>query len=264
MKTLSATIFILLAVAAIAIAVVGHERFFRADTWQRLTSPGKLSKAHASLENDCASCHASGKGVEAAKCIVCHANNQSLLQRQPTSFHADISSCRECHLEHRGRAQRPTDMDHAVLARLGLHQLRNTPVDTESHQAAERLIAWLAQHDSAGQVQSAHPHISSKEMLLNCTACHSTKDKHFGLFGADCAQCHGTTAWTIPQFRHPSPTSRDCAQCHQAPPSHYMEHFRMISMMVARQPHARVEQCFLCHQTTSWNDIKGVGFYKHH
>jgi hypothetical protein len=56
----------------------------------------------------------------------------------------------------------------------------------------------------------------------------------------------------------------DCAQCHQAPPSHYMEHFRMISVMVAGQPHARVEQCFLCHQTTAWNDIKNVGWYKHH
>jgi hypothetical protein len=38
----------------------------------------------------------------------------------------------------------------------------------------------------------------------------------------------------------------------------------MISMTVAGQPHARVEQCFLCHQTTAWNDIKRVGWYKHH
>jgi len=78
----------------------------------------------------------------------------------------------------------PTDryarMVQAVLARLGLRHLRNMPVDAESHQTAERLIAWLAQHNSPGQVQSAHPHISSEEMLLDCAACHSTKDKHFG------------------------------------------------------------------------------------
>lgn len=24
------------------------------------------------------------------------------------------------------------------------------------------------------------------------------------------------------------------------------------------------ECCRACHQTTSWNDIKGVGWYKHH
>ena len=28
--------------------------------------------------------------------------------------------------------------------------------------------------------------------------------------------------------------------------------------------HADVSQCFLCHQTNAWNDIKGVGWYKHH
>jgi hypothetical protein len=39
---------------------------------------------------------------------------------------------------------------------------------------------------------------------------------------------------------------------------------QMVSMMVASQPHARVDQCFLCHQTDAWNDIKGVGWYKHH
>ncbi|MBI3736827.1 hypothetical protein HY256_09975 [Candidatus Sumerlaeota bacterium] len=53
-------------------------------------------------------------------------------------------------------------------------------------------------------------------------------------------------------------------QCHQAPPSHYMMHFEMVSMKVAGQEHAEVSQCYLCHQTTAWNDIRGVGWYKHH
>ena len=43
-----------------------------------------------------------------------------------------------------------------------------------------------------------------------------------------------------------------------------MMHFQMISMKVAGQMHAKVDQCFLCHQTTAWNDIRGVGWYKHH
>jgi hypothetical protein len=38
----------------------------------------------------------------------------------------------------------------------------------------------------------------------------------------------------------------------------------MVSMKVAGKPHARVDQCYQCHQTTAWNDIKGVGWYKHH
>lgn len=43
-----------------------------------------------------------------------------------------------------------------------------------------------------------------------------------------------------------------------------MKHFKMISMTTAGGDKAEVIQCFLCHQTTSWNDIKSVGFYKHH
>jgi hypothetical protein len=43
-----------------------------------------------------------------------------------------------------------------------------------------------------------------------------------------------------------------------------MMHFKMISMSIARMEKAEVNQCFLCHQTTAWNDIKGVGYYKHH
>ena len=67
-------------------------------------NPGKLSAAHAHLENDCRACHTPNKGVEAINCIVCHANNEAVLKRQPTAFHANIGSCTECHLEHEGRA----------------------------------------------------------------------------------------------------------------------------------------------------------------
>jgi len=43
-----------------------------------------------------------------------------------------------------------------------------------------------------------------------------------------------------------------------------MMHFQMVSAKVARQPTAKVDQCYVCHQTTVWNDIKGVGLYKQH
>ena len=43
-----------------------------------------------------------------------------------------------------------------------------------------------------------------------------------------------------------------------------MGHFQMVSQVVARRPDTPVEQCYSCHQTTAWNDIVGVGWYKHH
>ena len=242
--------------------VPADSAFKQASTWQRLAEPGHLSSAHAHLSNNCAACHTSVKGVETAKCIVCHSNNESILRRQPTSFHASVSSCTECHLEHRGIDQRPTNMDHAALARIGLRQLSgDDSPDSESRLAASRLRTWLAGSSSA---EPSHSHITANEMVLNCATCHSNDDRHFTLFGNDCAQCHATDRWTIPEFRHPSPSSTDCAQCHQAPPSHYMMHFSMISARVAGKPHAKVHQCQQCHQTTSWNDILGAGWYKHH
>lgn len=234
----------------------------QAVTWQRQASPGRLSAAHASLEDNCAACHTAVKGAESSKCIACHANNDSLLQRQPTAFHADIGHCRLCHLEHRGIDRRPTDMDHAVLARIGLRRLGQSAENSDLPE--QQLVAWVRRNRSTDSVPLMNPEVTPREAVLDCTSCHANQDRHFGLFGEDCARCHATDKWTIPAFRHPSPRSTSCVQCHQGPPSHYMEHFRMISMTVARQPQARVDQCFLCHQTTSWNDIRRVGWYKHH
>lgn len=236
----------------------GESDFKEASTWQMMTQPGDLSEAHASLENNCAACHTAVIGLDSSKCTVCHANNESLLQRQPTSFHANIGSCKACHPEHQGRAYRPANMDHAALANIGLRQTNDVEFGGENT-AMRALLLDQIRHSEA-----PHSRISPAEGFLNCNTCHANDDRHFKLFGDDCAQCHMTTKWTIPAFRHPSSRSRDCAQCHQAPPSHYMMHFSMISQKVAGQDHARVEQCYRCHQTTSWPDIKGVGWYKHH
>lgn len=243
----------------------GKESSARANRWHRMASPGDLSLAHAHLENNCAACHSPVKGIEATSCILCHANNETLLQRQPTAFHADIDTCHQCHLEHRGRHTRPTNMDHVLLAQLGVEQLDRADVaDSESHQTASRLRSWI-DNDKAFQSSLESNHrLTAQETVLNCAACHGNDDRHFDLFGSNCAACHGAASWTIPEFQHPSPTSMDCAQCHQAPPSHYMMHFNMISQKVAGKPKARIDQCYACHQTTSWPDIKGIGWYKHH
>lgn len=226
--------------------------------WQHMVSPGELSQAHAALENDCAACHTSVQGVEAGKCIVCHADNRVLLARQPTAFHAEIGACATCHLEHQGRVSGGPIMDHVALARLGLRQSQQAAAAHD--RAGDALVAWVHEGGAAPHA----PQLQREELLLNCATCHQSKDRHHGLFGSDCAQCHATAKWTLPGYRHPSAASQSCAQCHQAPPSHYMMHFQMISMTVAKQEHAKVVQCFLCHRTTSWNDIAGVGFYKHH
>ncbi|MCU0951061.1 MAG: hypothetical protein MUC68_08325 [Burkholderiaceae bacterium] len=198
-----------------------------------LVSPGALSQSHAGIATTCADCHQPLSAVGSATCGTCHHHEPALLARLPTAFHADATTCGACHTEHRGGARMPTKMDHAALLTLA-SDLR-LPAD-------------------AGQGGA----------MLDCAACHQRQDRHQGRFGTRCEQCHGISAWTVADFRHPSPRSIACVECHREPPSHTMEHFTMVSQTVARQPTARVDQCYLCHRTTSWNDIPGVGWHKHH
>lgn len=225
-----------------------------------LASPGDLSPAHQFLQNDCAACHTPHKGVQDSSCILCHANAKSILQRQPTAFHADIGNCATCHKEHMHPHSKMTEMDHSLLADIGMEQLLSSEAGSESRARSSRLEHWMKD----GNTIREGSHISAKESTLNCATCHSNDDRHFDLFGQNCASCHSTKKWSIPKFKHPSSKSHNCAQCHQAPPSHYMMHFKMISAKVAGKPHAKVSQCYSCHQTTSWTDILGKGTYKHH
>lgn len=206
-----------------------------AGNWQRAVVPGDLSASHSRLDLKCSTCHSPLIGVARDSCVGCHALDTDLLRRQPTAFHADIQQCTGCHLEHLAGGRMPTGMDHTVFAVL-----------------------------AARALPAGHPAKDRGERGLDCMACHGTKDRHRGRMGADCVQCHSLSNWTVAGFRHPSPRSTECAQCHKEPPSHNMGHFAMMSARIAGQPGAKVEQCFLCHQTTSWNDIKGVGLVKHH
>lgn len=38
----------------------------------------------------------------------------------------------------------------------------------------------------------------------------------------------------------------------------------MISDATAGHHQAKVDPCYLCYETTSWNDIQRIGSYKHH
>lgn len=223
-------------------------------SWPRLFQPGALSAKHAFLADKCETCHTPVRGIEATTCIACHVTAAADLAKQSTAFHADAQDCRGCHAEHLGAA-RPIKMDHAALLRIGSHMaVGSAGHPTVPRQMVEDLAAFL-------EIRLSQP---TERKELACSNCHSNRDPHRTLLGSDCAGCHETTTWRVAGFLHPSPTSRDCSQCHQAPPSHYMEHFEMVSKSVARQEHANVNECYLCHRTDAFNDIKGIGWYKHH
>lgn len=234
--------------------------------WKGWVNPGPLSKAHAFLADKCESCHTPYKGPDPKACLSCHADNPRLLEMQNTAFHANIGTCSGCHVEHQGEDRRPINMDHQVLAKAGVTwstKMSEGAPDAGKTDKMPSIVADL-QHYLAGIEHSKTSGIAPEAEVLQCSSCHAKQNPHQNLLGSECATCHTTKVWSIPEFVHPSPNTRDCNQCHQAPPSHYMEHFTMMSQQIARRPDAKVEDCQACHLTNSWNDIAGVGWSKVH
>lgn len=258
MKRLALWLVLIVAVAtAASLAVVHFEP--ASSALQQFVRPGPLSPRHAYLGDRCAACHEPAVGVTVANCTACHANAERLLGRQPTAFHASIQECAACHVEHQPANVRPRTMDHLELAKVGARSLaRSSQSDPDSAATLNSLKTWLRVRNP-GEFDA-----STAREALNCAGCHDSKDPHLKRFASDCAQCHVFESWSVAGFRHPPSSSRECVQCHQPPPSHLMGHFSMVSKKIAGKEHARVDQCFECHNTTGWNDIVNRGYYKHH
>jgi len=257
-----AVVLVALAVIGLAAALIVPVVIYRGGTgalpiWAAAASPGPLSAAHAFLGTQCESCHTPDRGIVAASCITCHAPDAAVLGKPSTAFHATVGECRGCHIEHQGTDMRPVRMDHSVLTKVGVAAAHAGEIAGQP--AADSLTAM--RHFLAG-VTGAGP--ATDAASLDCVSCHVTRDKHQGWFGTQCADCHATTTWKVAEYLHPSPKSQECNECHKAPPSHYMMHFDMMDKGMTGQKNARVEQCFLCHQTDSFNNIKGRGWIKMH
>lgn len=266
MKQFALWFVLIVAVAIAAWLAVLHFKTASSALVQSV-SPGALSPRHAYLGDRCVACHEPGIGVTVANCTTCHATAERLLGRQPTAFHASIQECAACHVEHQPASIRPLVMDHVELARVGArtlarearrHSDARPPTDSDSSATLASLQTWL-------RIRSPDRFdASTARESLDCAGCHDRQDPHSKRFGRDCAQCHGFESWIIAGYQHPSSSSRQCVQCHQPPPSHLMGHFSMVSQKFAGKEHARVDQCYECHNTTAWNDIVNVGYYKHH
>jgi hypothetical protein len=251
----ASVIYLTLAILGVAAAVLLPLTVYRSSSislpiWRRVASPGPLSVAHAFLGSQCETCHTPDRGIEPASCLTCHAKDIANLRERPAAaFHTTINDCRGCHIEHRGGV-RPTKMDHGVLVRIGL----NSQPGTRSPGIWRTLS-----RDLAALFGGSVPDDGTQR--LSCIACHGERDRHHGFFGRACGACHATEAWTIAGYVHPAPTSTSCAQCHQAPPSHYTAHFFGMDMMAGG---ARIEQCYVCHETTNWRDRKSAKSFESH
>ncbi len=165
-------------------------------TGGRAFSPGDLSAVnhsgqpaggffdHAEFGGDCSYCHTPFKGVEAARCEVCH---ESVKQERQMGegVHGRLQAadmCAECHLDHQGR-----DFNLLTIALDGFnHDLTHFS---------------LAKHTR-----------NYDGLTLNCTECH-VSDTDFTVAPAACADCHQTADQPF-MSRHRAAYGDDCLACH--------------------------------------------------
>ncbi|MDD3763679.1 MAG: cytochrome c3 family protein [Nevskiales bacterium] len=242
---------------------------------ERLLMPGKLTRAHADLEDDCSECHTSFSQTAQQKlCRDCHDKvDRDMLDKR--GFHGLSpavagTECTQCHSEHKGRDADivglvPTLFDHAHtdFALEGAHgklpckdchadgkPMRDAPGacfdchrkdDVHEGQMGKTCQdchgtqTWRKSefdHDTTdfpltgahGEVACASCHADRRyeNTPTDCAACHGLQDRHGGLFGQRCDDCHVTKAWTKARFDHAKTDfplkgrhrDADCHACH--------------------------------------------------
>ncbi|HWO26122.1 MAG TPA: cytochrome c3 family protein [Kofleriaceae bacterium] len=184
----------------------------KADSFQARFTHGKHAAMGASIEKDCAQCHAAqapaeGKPAAAHKlCSGCH---------NPNGAKPAMAECQSCHQAPRGKP---------AAGAAAADPFRLDSFDHRAHHTASRQAACLGCHDKMlGTGDSALPRPS---MAACQTRCHDGQ-KAFSAVGTRCTACHKSRepmppAAAAPQavsFSHVAHAARNvqiqsCAQCH--------------------------------------------------
>jgi hypothetical protein len=133
-------------------------------------SPGDLTKAHASFEDDCDKCHKKfARLAQAGLCKACHAKvKNEIINKTGIHGQSDVDKeCKTCHTEHKGR-------------------------DAKIIPVSSLLPKVLA---PSSQIKG-HTHSNKKEAASkSCGDCHEKDDTHNGDFGPQCQRCHVGEKW---------------------------------------------------------------------
>ena len=213
-----------------------------------LVSPGRLSRAHASLEGigNCLSCHSAGQGVSANKCLSCHQPVAGRIARK-TGVHRNVTTdCVSCHVEHAG-----------VDAELRPFDTRRFNHRAETGFPLDGLHAPLA-----GTCASCHKSRSFLAVKADCASCHT--DAHKGALGSQCASCHTTSvrfADSRRRFDHRrtafpltgAHVAVDCVACHRDSKTYTGVPFASCASCHSDPHQPRFPAaCSSCHTTQAW------------
>jgi predicted CXXCH cytochrome family protein len=240
----------------------GHETMFM---------NAELAQAHASLEDNCSSCHQPWSGAAADRCIACHA---------PALFgknHAGIDqACTTCHREHRGRQEdlKKVEVSQCLTCHGDVLAAARHPPET-----AQQCLFCHGQHTAdtfarsvtSDLVMSHKTHVQDPGLVkAACELCHLPapnpalvqyplepvcKDCHFGythdktkdIRSKECLLCHAAdhpiritraAGFATLRFSHAHHRAFACRECHA-------EMDMMASLAEITMPD--VQNCKKCH-----------------
>ena len=221
-------------------------------TWESLLMPGPVADSHAEIEDDCVICHIEDDTVtQDALCGACHVEVAADIEAS-TGFHgrspdARAQDCAMCHGEHEGRA--------ADIVGIDIPAFNHAFTDFALRGAHTGLACTSCHEEDAGWAG-----IGS-----TCSQCHAEDDVHMGRLGADCAGCHGETAWQSAIFDHASTgflltgahEALTCSGCHRnqvfvETPTECVGCHRQDDTHMGRNG----EQCASCHATSGWTELR--------
>lgn len=220
-----------------------------AQALESVLAPGKLSEAHAKLEEECQKCHVRfDRNAQDRLCMDCH-KDVGQDARAKAGFHGRLKpqACKSCHTDHKGREFAIAAFDKSKFD----HSATNFPL--------------RGGHDKLDCAKCHLPGKGFRVAARDCVACHRKDDVHKGSLGAKCADCHNETRWKEARFDHattrfPLTGKHDvikCVDCHKD--DKYKEVPRACLACHKKDDRHKGQfgdKCETCHTTKDWKGIK--------
>jgi hypothetical protein len=240
-----------------------------------------VNQAWKTLTSDCVSCHAKddvhkgGLGEDCASCHTAQGWKVSGFDHAKTGFplvgrHGQID-CQACH-KGSVTAALPNTCN-GCHARDDVHKGGNGTKCADCHTPASWAVVrfdhsktkfpLVGKHAST-KCETCHTKpIAAWKPPRGCLGCHNDDDKHKGLLGPACQNCHSETSWARIRFDHARDAdfalrgkhgAATCAACHLVPVTAKSPPTGCIGCHKTDDPHKGQlgDGCGRCHGETSW------------
>jgi hypothetical protein len=239
-------------------------------------SPGDLARPHAHLEgiSNCTQCHTLGDKVSNDKCLDCHKEIKSRLDKRSGYHYAKEvrgKDCFTCHSDHHGRNFDMVRFDEEKFD----HSLTGTKL-TGAHQKIDCRDCHRPDYIEDRILKKRAETFLG--LVDDCINCH--EDFHQTSLGNDCAKCHSTDAFApASKFDHNKTDfallgqhkSVECKECHPNETRNGKEFQRFADVPFANcnachnDPHKNNlgSDCKQCHTEQSFNAHAGLKQFNH-